>query len=123
MLEYFGKSGTVFLEVVSIFPPREKKKTLQKAKKLFKVRLLSLSKDSLVNFLGENLSNFCQFILVVKCGLTIFSSTERLRFSFYISFVLIQNQAKLKYGKAKSKSQFSVFTDFLKYFRSKLRAL
>ena len=68
MLEYFGKSGTVFLEVVSIFPPREKKKTLQKAKKLFKVRLLSLSKHSLVNCVWENLS-FCQFILVFNCDL------------------------------------------------------
>ena len=46
-----------------------KKKTLQKAKKLFKVSLLSLSKDSLVNFLGENLSHFCQFILVFNSWL------------------------------------------------------
>ena len=46
-----------FLEVVSIVPPLilVKKKTLQKAKKLFKVGLLSLSKDSLVNFLGKPL--------------------------------------------------------------------
>ena len=49
----------VFLEVVSIFPPlvlvkkKKKKKTPQKAKKLFKVSLLSLSKDSLVNFFGK----------------------------------------------------------------------
>ena len=37
----------VCLEVVSIFPPLVpvKKKTLQKAKKVFKVSLLSLSKD------------------------------------------------------------------------------
>ena len=45
----------VFLEVVSIFPPLVlvKIKTLQKAKKLFKISLLSLSKDSLVNFFGK----------------------------------------------------------------------
>ena len=59
----------VFLEVVSIFPPLVLvKKTLQKAKKLFKVSLLSLSKDSLVNCFWENLS-FCQFILVFNCDL------------------------------------------------------
>ena len=38
-------------------------KTLQKAKKLFKVSLLSLSKDSLVNCFWENLS-FWQFIML-----------------------------------------------------------
>ena len=46
----------VFLEGVSIFPPLvlvKKKNTLKKAKKLFKVSLLSLSKDSLVNFSGK----------------------------------------------------------------------
>ena len=61
----------VCLEVVSVFPPLvfEKKNTLQKTKKLFKVSLLSLSKDSLVYFFGENLSNFCQFILVFNCDL------------------------------------------------------
>ena len=46
-----------------------KKKTLQKAKKLFKVSLLSLSKDLLVIFFGRNPSNFCQFILVFNCDL------------------------------------------------------
>ena len=45
-----------------------KKKTLQKAKKLFKVSFLSLLKDSLVNCFWENLS-FCQFILVFNCDL------------------------------------------------------
>ena len=35
MLEYFGKSGTVFLEVVSIFSPREKKKNTAKGKEAF----------------------------------------------------------------------------------------
>ena len=44
-------------------------KTLQKAKKLFKISLLSLSKDSLVILFWENLSNFCQFILVFNCDL------------------------------------------------------
>ena len=59
----------VCLEVVSIFAPFVLvKKTLQKAKKLFKVSLLSLSKDSLVNRFWENLS-FCQFILVFSCDL------------------------------------------------------
>ena len=43
-------------------------KTLQKAKELFKVSLLSLSKDSLVNCFWENLS-FYQFILVFNCEL------------------------------------------------------
>ena len=55
----------VCLEVVSIFLPFvlvKKKKTLEKAKKLFKVSLLSL-KDSLVNCSWENLS-FCQFTLI-----------------------------------------------------------
>ena len=61
----------VCLEVVSIFLPFvlvKKKKTLEKAKKLFKVSLLSLLKDSLVNCFWENLS-FCQFILVFNCDL------------------------------------------------------
>ena len=60
----------VCLEVFSILPPfvLVKKKTLRKAKKLFKVSLLSLSKDSLVNCFWENLS-FCQFILVFNCDL------------------------------------------------------
>ena len=64
-----GTGHCVCLEVVSIFPPFVfAKKTLQKAKKLFKVSLLSLSKDSLVNCFWENLS-FCQFILVFNCDL------------------------------------------------------
>ena len=65
-----GFENCVCLEVFSIFPPfvLVKKKTLQKAKKLFKVSLLSLSKDSLVNCFWENLS-FCQFILVFNCDL------------------------------------------------------
>ena len=59
----------VCLEVVSIFPPFVLvKKTLQKAKKLFKVSLLSLSKDSLVYCFWENLS-FCQFLLVFNFDL------------------------------------------------------
>ena len=52
----------VCLEVVSFlssFCPC--KKTLEKAKKLFKVSLLSLLKDSLVNCFWENLS-FCQIV-------------------------------------------------------------
>ena len=65
-----GFESRVCLEVFSIFPPfvLVKNKTLQKAKKLFKVSLLSLSKDSLVNCFWENLS-FCQFILVFNCDL------------------------------------------------------
>ena len=64
-LEYFGNRTLCLSKVFSIFPyfVLVKKKTLQKAKKLFKVSLLSLSKDSLVNCFWENLS-FCQFILV-----------------------------------------------------------
>ena len=60
----------VCLEVVSIFPTLVLvKKKLLKAKKIFKVCLLSLSKDVLVKFFGENLSNFSQFILVFNCDL------------------------------------------------------
>ena len=59
----------VCLEVVSIFPPFVLvKKKLQKEKKLLKVSLLSLSKDSLVNCFCDNLS-FCEFILVFNCDL------------------------------------------------------
>ena len=59
----------VCLEVVSIFPPFVLvKKKLQKAKKLLKVSLLSLSKDSLVNCFCDNLS-FREFILVFNCDL------------------------------------------------------
>ena len=56
-------------EVVSIFPPLVLvKKTLQKAKKVFKVSLLSLSKDSLINFLGKtsriSTSSFSSLIVI-----------------------------------------------------------
>ena len=70
--------------------------TAKGKKKLFKVSLLSLSKDSVVNFLGENLSNFCQFILVFNCDLRInFQTLTRILFL----------------GKVKSTSQSSGFTD------------
>ena len=60
---------SVCLEVVSIFPPFVLvKKHCKKAKKLFKVSFLSLSKDLLVNWFWENLS-FCQLILVFNCDL------------------------------------------------------
>ena len=49
------KSFPFFLPFVLV------KKTLEKAKKLFKVSLLSLLKDSLVNCFWENLS-FCQIV-------------------------------------------------------------
>ena len=52
--------GTLSPNTSSVCPCE---KTLQRAKKLFKVSLLSLSKDSLINCFWENLS-FCQFILV-----------------------------------------------------------
>ena len=63
-------------EVVSIFPQFVLvNKTLQKAKKLFKVSLLSFSKDSLVKCFWENLS-FCLFILVFNYDLPLkFSNT------------------------------------------------
>ena len=56
----------VCLEVVSHLSSVSpcKKKKLQKAKKLFKVSLFSLSKIRLLIFLGK--PNFCQFILVFK---------------------------------------------------------
>ena len=82
------------LEVVSIFPPlilvKKKKKTLQKAKKLFKVSLLSVSKDSLVNFFRENLSNFFQFIVVFNCDLTRILFLGKVTISASASFSLEQ---------------------------------
>ena len=92
------------------------KKTLQKAKKFFKLSLLSLSKDTLVNFSRENLSNFCQFILVFNCDLRV-SHTDHIFFHETVTIQFLHqrrshsNQARLKSGKAKSTSQFSGFTD------------
>ena len=69
VLEYFGNLTLCLsrsrFHLSSVCPCE---KTLQKAKKLLKVSLLSLSKDSLVNCFWENLS-FCQFILVFNCVL------------------------------------------------------
>ena len=76
-----------------------KKKPLQMVKKLVKVSFLSLSMDSLVS-LWQQVSNTCQSILVFL--IVIYDEISKhwvesspsvgLRFSFFISFVLIRAQ-------------------------------
>ena len=76
-----------------------KKKTLQMVKKLVKVSFLSLSMDSLVS-LWQKVANTCQSILVfliviydeISKHLVESCSSVGLRFSFFISFVLIKAQ-------------------------------
>ena len=108
----------VFLEVVSIFPPLVLvQKTLKKAKKLFKVSLLSLSKDSLVNFSGKSsrisASSFSSSS--VTCVKIFFEGKVKIQFLYQLRSR--SNKAGLKSGKAKSTSQSSRFTDiFLSIF-------
>ena len=42
------------------------KKNTAKGKEAFQGKFVVIVEDSLVNFFWENLSNFCQFILVFK---------------------------------------------------------
>ena len=117
MLEYFGNQTLCLsrrrFHLSSVCPCE---KTLQKGKKLFKVSLLSLLKDLLINCFWENLS-FCQFILIFSCDLR--KNFQTLTGILFLGKVTIQflpqlhshgNKARLKFGKAKSTSQSSGFT-------------
>ena len=114
----------VFLEVISIFPPLVLvKKTLKKAKKLFKVSLLSLLKDSLVNFSGRtsriSASSFSSSsvicVKIFKHGPYFLRRKVTIQFLYQLGSRA--NKARLglglglKSGKAKSTSQSSGFTD------------
>ena len=111
----------VFLEVISIFPPLVlvKKKTLKKAKKLFKVSLLSSSKDSLVNFLGKPLEFLSVHSRLQARSTLKFSNTDHIFFEGKVTIQFLyqlrsrSNKARLKSGKAKSASQSSGFTDII----------
>ena len=90
--------------------PCKKKKTLHKAKKLFKVSLLSLSKDWLVNFLGETSRiSAVHYRLQVWSALK-FSNTDHILFHGKVTIQFLHqlrshsNKARLKSGKAKSTS-------------------
>ena len=118
-LEYFGNRALCLFEVVSIFPllVLVKKKTLQKAKKLFKVSLLLLSKDSLVNCFGKtsriSASSFSSSSVI--CVNIFCHGKDTIQFLHHLRSH--SNKARLKSGKAKSTSQSSGFTDvFLSIF-------
>ena len=90
------------------------KKVLQKAKKLFKVSLLSLSKDSLVNFLGKtsriSASSFPSSsvicVKIFKHGPYFPPRTGYDSVSTSASFSFEQTNTRSTSGKAKLTSQF-----------------